>query len=125
VGLSDARGPEEQHVGPVGDEPPRRQLLHQPPVDRWLGLEVEVLQRLLNGEMLDLYPHSNTLLGLGGHLLAGDEVEKVEEGEVVLGCLLEEAVDTEGGVAQLQALAVLEDALMYEVAHGVPATMAA
>ncbi len=64
--FADARRTKDQHVFGLGEKARRRQLAHEPLIDRRLELEVEVIERLHRRKMRDLESHGDAgpLLGL-------------------------------------------------------------
>ena len=67
MGLADAGQPDQQAVGFLLDEPQGREVLDEPAVKRGLRVEVELLERLVRGELREPHPAVEAaLLARGG-----------------------------------------------------------
>src|SRR5688572_18256005 len=106
MGLADARRPEEEHVGGVGDEGHRGQLADLALVDRWLKAKVELGEGPLEGEMRQARAGSEVALAAGGSLRAEEIGEQLGVGGLALGRGVESALEDGGGLGEAELLEV-------------------
>lgn len=106
VGLADARRPEQDDVGRLGDERQRRQLPHLPLVQRRLEGEVELVEGALEGQVRQAGAGAQVALAAGGHLNGEQFGQYLGVGQVVVGRLVELVLEHRCGVRELQLLEV-------------------
>ena len=123
--LAHAWRTEQENVLCVCDEASRRELADQFLIDRWLKLEVEILERLHRREVSDLDPHRDALLLLRIRLFAEDLVEEVEVRRLAARGLRENAVEPLRYRPEPELEETLFDARSDDLAHDSPPIAAA
>src|SRR2546425_542165 len=108
-----------------GDEAAGGELADEALVDRWLRLEVELVERLHGGEMRDGHAHRDALALLGVDLAAQERVEEVEIGRLAAGGLREQRVETLDQACETQAREIVQHARVDDGAHRAPPRTAA
>ena len=103
----------------------RRQLAHEPLIDRGLEFEIEVVERLHRRKMRDLQAHRDAGPLLRLDLLAQDAVEEIEIGRLGPRGVIEHRIEPVGDVAEPQPRELLDDAGVNDDAHWPPSTTAA
>ena len=105
--LADAGRPEQAEILAVLQEVAGAEGLHLLLVEPGLVAEVEALETFHEGEAGQMGAHGDVLGGLGGDLLAEDEVQEVGEGDLLGGGLLEQGFETLAALEQAQPLQML------------------
>jgi hypothetical protein len=126
VRLADAGRSEHQHVFGAGDEATGRELAHELVIDRWLELEIELVERLHRREVRDLNAHGDAFLLFGVSLLGENLVEKVEIGRLAARRLRQDPVEPLGDGTKPKLEQALFDPRSHQFgAHAAPPTQSA
>src|SRR5262245_49931233 len=120
MGLADPRRPEQQHVVAALDVASRGEFADELWIDGRLKLEVEALQRLLEGEAGHGDTHGQVLLRLGADLAAEDVIEKVGVTDIPLGGLLEHAAELGFDLIEPEPMTGRTEPIQLRCAHRAP-----
>ena len=114
--LAHPRRTEKQHVGRLSHEGQLRQLSHLPLVDGGLEAEVEVLQRLVKGQVRQTGPRLQVALPPGRRLDGQQIRQKLGVGDLPVRRLLQALVQHRGGTVQPEAFEIMAGLLKGD--HG-------
>ncbi len=115
--LPDARRADQQDVRAVVDEPQRREVLDQAPIQRGLGGEVELLERLARRQLGEPQPALQSTLLDGGDFGGEQVAQELGVAGRVLSGVRERGGEAFGDCAQAQVGEVLAQLMVGGVGH--------
>ena len=115
--LANAGRADQQQIGLVLDEPQRREVLDQAAVQRGLGAEVELVERVAGGELGEAQSALEAALLDGVDFVGEQVVQELGVGGLVALGLLERGRELLGDGAQAQVVEVRAQLLVDGVGH--------